>query len=296
MPDDHVIGSSDFTLEVDCRDILGEGPLYDDRTGLLWWVDIMGSLLHRYDPVTGDHQTMRQPTALTSIAKREVGGFVATSLEGFVFLDETGVVHETFGVQEPGVPGNRFNDGKTDPFGRFWAGTMDNDLKAETGTLYCLDRGAVHTRDKGYIVTNGPAFGSEGAVMYHTDTTRGLIYRLDVAPDGQLSNKKLIIEIPADEGWPDGMTFDTDGTLWVCHYFGGRITRFKPDGTRIDHIEVPASCVTSCTFGGPDLGTLYITTADDPSLAGKADKRPHDGCLLSLKTGARGMPSPSYKG
>lgn len=286
----------DVVCEVESFDQLGEGPLYDDRTGLVWWVDIIGACLHRFDPGTGEHQVLEQADALTSIVKREKGGFASTRTNEFVYLDDNGAEVEASGSVELGRANNRFNDGKVDAQGRFWAGTMDNGLTEATGSLYCLDEGTITKKDTDYIVTNGPAFSPCGRYLYHTETIGGVIYRFELADDGAISGKAPFIEFPKDWGLPDGMTVDVEGNLWVGHYFGGRITRFDAEGRKIEHIPMPANCITSCTFGGPQMDTLYITSANDASLVGTPQHKKLDGCLFSMKTDTKGTIAPAYKG
>ena len=286
----------DIVCEVESFDQLGEGPLYDDRSGRVWWVDIIGARLHRLDPETGEHFTLYQQDALTSLVKRESGGFVGTRTNEFVFLSEDGEELETLGAVEDGLPKNRFNDGKVDAKGRFWAGTMDNGLTEPTGSLYCLSDGTVSRKDTGYIVTNGPAFSPCGTIMYHTETIGGVIYRFIMADDGTIKDKTPFIEFPKEWGLPDGMTVDVDGNLWVGHYFGARITRFDTQGQKIEHIPMPANCITSCTFGGPGMDTLYVTSANDASLVGTSGHKKLDGCFFSLKTDTQGPVAPAYKG
>jgi sugar lactone lactonase YvrE len=193
---------------------------------------------------------------------------------------------------EPDYPGNRMNDAKVDPFGRIWAGTMDADMKKETGALYRLDTDLTISRqDRGYMVTNGPAFGAQGECLYHTDSPRRTVYRFDLSPDGAISAKRIFIEFPRGWGVPDGMTVDVDGGLWIAHWGGGRISRFTPNGELDRSIALPASQITSCAFAGEALDRLFVTSAaldrDDEEMAGM---------LFEVDPGVRGIAPNRFAG
>lgn len=288
------------TCEIKCHSMLGEGPLWDDRTDTLWWVDILASKLHSLKPSTGNHIERSIDRPLTSISKRECGGFVGTQYDGFVLMDDDANVIKHLGIVEPDIPTNRFNDAKVDPMGRLWAGTMDFDCEKKSGALYRLDTDLIwsrHDADHSYIVTNGPTFSPDGNTLYHTDTFAKQVFAFDLNDDGSLSNKRLFIQLEDGEGFADGMTVDSEGNLYINHYGGSRITRFDSTGHKINHYPMPASCITSCTFGGPKLDTLYITTAaQNVEEEGRWDHEPLAGNLFSMKVDAVGQPSFSFKG
>lgn len=167
---------------------------------------------------------------------------------GFVFLDLEADRIEPIVDPEPDRPGNRFNDGKCDAQGRLWAGSMDDAVVAATGWLYRLDPDlSWHRMDGPYPCTNGPAMSPDGATLYHTDTIGRTIYALDLETGGSLTNKRPFVRFEEREGYPDGMTVDSDGCLWVAHWGGGCVTRFRPNGTRERRITLPASQVTCPT-------------------------------------------------
>lgn len=286
---------SNVVCEVESSCQLGEGPLWIP-SGKVLWVDIEQHHLHELDLKTGQHQSKKMPIQLTAIAQREQGGFIGTAKDQFVILDENYDVVEYLGLVEPEHPNNRFNDGKVDAAGRFWAGTMDNLQNDASGSLYCLEKGTWTKQDSDIVITNGPTFSADGKTLYHTDTLERKIYAFDMAEDGNISNKRLFIEIPEEEGFPDGMTVDANGNIWVCHFFGWRITRFDPTGNKIDHIPMPVSCITSCTFGGENLDTLYITTAAVALDEEQLKKEPLAGGMFSLKVDAKGLPTNTYAG
>ncbi len=243
---------------------LGEGPVWVAREQALYWVDIKGGHIHRLDPETGEKRTWTPAQQPCSLAPAAGGKFVGAFRNGFVEVAfEDGKLRvEAIDDPERGLPNNRFNDGKVDPQGRFWAGTMDDNELDPTGVLYRLDPDLSWSRqDDGYVVTNGPAFSPDGRTLYHTDTFDGLIHAFDLAPDGSIANKRPFIRIPADHGYPDGMTVDAEGCLWVALWGGWGLSRFDPNGEPCGRIGLPVAQVTSCAFGGPDLAQLFITTA-----------------------------------
>lgn len=277
--------------------LLGEGPLWHADKQSLIWVDIKSAKIYCFNSRTQRTQCIDCPEAITSLAIHHDGGYMATTLKGFARLNESFDIVEYLGDVEPEFEYNRFNDGKIDPQGRYWAGTMDDQEGASTGSLYSLVKGKVSKHDDGYICTNGPTFSPCGKTLYHTDTFGNTIFAFDVADDGSLSNKRVFIEIPKDEGFPDGMTTDANGNLWVCHWGGWRITQFDSNGNKLRHIALPVSNVTSCTFGGKDLNTLYVTTAAiGLSHAQISTQQPLAGSMFSIQMDCDGLPTPVFKG
>lgn len=277
--------------------ILGEGPLWVADEAALYWVDIKAPAVHRYDTRGGGRNSWTMPEAIGCLCRRASGGFVAGLKSGFAYFDADIGNIERFDGPETDRPGNRTNDGKIDSRGRLWTGTMDDAERMPTGSLYCLVAGQDwRTMDTGYVITNGPAFSPDGKTLYHTDTMERTIFAFDVSEDGSIMNKRSFINISEQHGHPDGMTIDAEGYLWVAHFGGWRITRFDPEGKPERVIPLPVSNITSCTFGGPTLERLYITTAtkglDNAALAGQ----PLAGGLFAVETEIRGLPTPAYAG
>jgi len=185
-----------------------------------------------------------------------------------------------------------------DENGRYWAGSMDDGEKLETGSLYRLDGNlTLHKMDENYFITNGPAFSLDGKTMYHTDTARRTIYAFDVSEDGAIANKRVFIELESEEeGNPDGMTVDSENCIWLSHFAGSRITRYSPEGKALQVIPMPVPNITSCTFAGPDLDTLYITTARHLLSEKEIHKYPLSGSLFACKPGVKGLPTPLFAG
>ncbi len=277
----------------DARALLGEGPLWVARENAVYWVDIKGRALHRLLLDTGVHTSWAMPEMLGWIvARRERPGFIAGFESGFAHLFLDPVRIEPICAPEAHLPASRMNDAAVDRAGRIWAGTMDDAETEATGCLYRLDtEGSCTRHDTGYVVSNGPTFGPDHDVLYHTDTTRRTIYRFALAPDGSLGKREPFVVFPQEWGWPDGMATDADGGIWVAHWGGARLSRFLPDG-RLDRvITMPVSQVTSCCFAGPGLERMFVTTA-----AIERESEPLAGCLFEVEPGVRGAPTYAYGG
>ncbi|MCH4564014.1 SMP-30/gluconolactonase/LRE family protein [Halomonas sp. EGI 63088] len=269
---------------------LGEGPLWCPERGAagqLLFVDILGARLLAFDPARGETRDWPLEEACCWLAPRDDGdGFIAALRSRLVHLrlEPSGprVVADWPTPTEPAT--NRFNDAKVDLQGRLWFGSMDDAADAASGALYCLVGRELRRLDGGYRVANGPAIAPDSRTLYHSDTPRRVIHAFDLAPDGALSNKREHIRFGETQGFPDGMTCDAEGGLWVAHWEGGRVSRFHPDGRLDETLPLPASRVTSCAFGGPHLETLYITTA-----AEGRDAEGLAGGLFRVVPGVRGM-------
>ena len=274
----------------------GEGPLWVERENAVYWVDIGKKQVHRLGLSDGSRTTRAFDTEITSLAVRARGGFACTVRDGFASLDFEKGTWEPIALVEKDVATNRFNDGKVDPAGRFWAGSCDNAFASPTAALYRLDPDlSVRKIEGGYICNNGPAFSPDGRTLYHTETIGGVIYAFDLAADGSVSRKRGFVR-PEGPGLPDGMTTDAEGCLWVCHFSGSRLTRYSPEGKVLETLPMPVPSPTSCTFGGTDLGTLYITST--PLMLSEADqaKYPLSGSLFACRPGVKGLPTPLFGG
>jgi xylono-1,5-lactonase len=273
--------------------ILGEGPLWVARESAVYWVDIKGRALHRLSLADESHTRWSMPQMLGWVAaRRDHPGFIAGFESGFarLFLDPVRI--EPVCAPEAHLPSSRMNDAAVDRAGRIWAGTMDDREQAPTGCLYRLDAAGNCTRhDTGYVVSNGPTFSPQHDVLYHTDTTRRVIYRFALRADGSLGAREEFVVFPEEWGWPDGMATDLEGGIWVAHWGGSRLSRFLPNG-RLDRvIELPVAQVTSCCFAGPTLERMFVTTAS----IGRSDE-PSAGFLFEVEPGVRGAPTYAYAG
>jgi D-xylonolactonase len=289
-----------FDLKCVCEEpaILGEGPLWVARENAVYWVDIVSKKVHRYALADGARRTWPFETKVTSLAARQQGGLVGTVRDGFAFIDlETGTI-EPVVMPETEMADNRFNDGKVDEKGRYWAGSMDDGEKLATGSLYRLDGDlSLHKMDENYSITNGPTFSVDGKTLYHTDTAKRIIFAFDLSADGAISNRHIFVKLEAEEeGYPDGMTVDSENCIWLAHFAGSRITRYSPEGEMLNVISMPVPNITSCTFAGPDLDTLYITTARHLLSEADVNKYPLSGSLFSCKPGVAGLPTSLFAG
>lgn len=271
---------------------LGEGPVWVAREAALWFVDIERPCLHRFDPATGARSSFKPPWRVGSMAPRHGGGFIAGTEAGFALIDPVAGRWDLLDHPEGHLPENRFNDGKVDPAGRFWAGTMDDRKQADTGTLYRVDPDLRWTAiDDGYGITNGPAFSPDGQRMYHSDTRARTTFVFDLHADGCAHGKRVFAHWPTDFGHPDGMTVDSEGCLWVAFWGGSCVRRVSPSGEVLAKHRVPAPHVTSCAFGGAALDRLFVTTARQGMSADALEVDPLSGGLFEIDAGgARGCP------
>jgi len=245
------------------RDQLGEGLLWSQRQNAVYWVDILAPALHRLSLADAQVSSWPMPEKIGwVIERRDRAGFIAGFQSGFSELTLDPVSIRLLAAPEPQLPTNRLNDAVVDHRGRIWAGTMDCSGEPETGSLYCLDPDlGVTRRDSGYRVTNGPVLSPQHDFLYHNDTARRVVYRFALTPDGDIRDKTEFLKFPADWGFPDGMTVDAEGGLWIAHWGGGRVSRFNPDGTLERAIPLPASQITNCVFAGAGLDRLFVTSA-----------------------------------
>jgi sugar lactone lactonase YvrE len=281
----------------DVKAVLGEGPVWDARDRALYWVDIKGQRIFRRAFEGGEVTHWRPPFPVCSLAPRKSGGFVAGSENGFAFVDFEAQRFELHANPEPERPTNRFNDGKLDRDCRFWAGTMDDEEISASGALYRLDEDLSWRRiDDDYRVTNGPAFSPGGRIMYHNDSARQLTYAFDLDGEGNASNRRVFLQFEEGDGYPDGMTVDAEGCLWIAFWDAWCVRRYSPEGELIRTIDLPVQRPTSCAFGGFDLDHLFITSAsvglDESALA----MQPYAGGLFVVKPGVSGLPDALFAG
>jgi sugar lactone lactonase YvrE len=271
------------------RDELGEGPLWSAKHNAIFWVDILSHFVYRYSLADNSVQRWSLSERIGWVAeRRSKPGFIAGLQSGFYELELEPFSLRFIVAPEPQYPGNRLNDAKVDQGGRIWAGTMDAAIVETTGSLYCLrpDMSVLRV-DEGYKVTNGPTFSPKQEFMYHTDTGAKTIYRFDLSPNGELSNKKEWLKFTGDMGSPDGMTTDAEGFVWIAHWGGSRISRWSPDGKLDREIRLPAPQITSITFAGPGLDRMFVTSA---AKGLDREKEKFAGCLFEVDAGGvRGL-------
>ena len=276
--------------------ILGEGPVWVEREQALYWVDIKGFKIFRLDPA-GDVRQWDTPFRVASLAPRASGGFIAGTDRGFAEVDLDRMLFEPFHHPEPDRSTNRFNDGKLDREGRFWAGTMDDSERQASGALYRLDSDRSSCRtDDGYRVTNGPAFARSGRLMYHNDSALQLTYAFDLDAQGTPTGRRIFAHYGEGQGYPDGMTVDAEDCLWIAFWDGWCVRRFSPTGDCLAEIQLPVQKPTSCAFGGPSLDQLYVTSASIGLTDSERDQQPCAGGLYVLDTGCVGLADVPFAG
>ena len=291
-------------LIVDARCELGEGPLWHPGAGRLFWVDIDGRSLHWHDPASGSSGWWRLERRPGCLAVADDGGLVIGDEMGVQRVapdDLSSVPADRVLPTSPIVaveadrPQARMNDGRVDPWGRFWFGTMAEGVPA-AGTLYRLDAaGAIDAVVSGVSVSNGIDWSPDRQTMYYVDTATQRVDRFDVTDDGSIESRRTFVTIEEDEGSPDGLVVDAGGGVWVGLWGGGEVRRHAPDGTVTHRIAAPVSQVTSIAFGGPALEDLYITSARAGLTADGLRREPAGGGLFHCRPGLAGRPPTPFR-
>jgi sugar lactone lactonase YvrE len=286
--------TADPVLEVGA--MLGEGPVWDDREQELLFVDIVGERVHRFRPGTGEHSSFAAGGPVGAVVLAEDGDLLLTVHDRFVHTDRSGGHRvEVDGFRADGEL-TRFNDGKVDPWGRFLAGTMDRDGSRPVGALHMLwPDHSVTTLVEQVTVSNGLAWSPDGLTLYYIDTPTRRVDAFDVDPGtGALSGRRSVVEVSG--GSPDGMAIDDDGCLWVAIWDGGRVDRYAPDGRLLEVVGVPGGGrVSSAAFGGPDMSTLFVTTARAGLTGEQLASAPHAGDIFAFEAPVTG-PGPTRFG
>lgn len=274
---------------------LGEGPLWCADEGALYFVDIEGPAIHRYDPASGHHDVFPVDLPVTALGRRAAGGFVAATRDGFAFWDTTSQRLAFIADPESNRPHARFNDGAVDPTGRFWAGTMSD---AADNALYRLDPDlAVHRMETGITVSNGLGWSPDRRRMVFTDSRRHIIYVYDYdAATGAIANRRPFVYTPGEAGVPDGLAIDAEGCVWSARWGGWKVTRYDPEGRVLREIPMPVEFPTSCAFGGPNLDELYITSAWTRVPTARRGEQPLAGDVFRVRAGVAGLLSRAFKG
>lgn len=288
---------SDFEPVLQVPTILGEGPIWSPTEQALYWLDIFRPAIHRFVPETGADTQVRLAEPIYALGLRAGGGFVAALDSGFAVLAFDDAPPQVLCDPNAGRPVN-FNDGKVDPAGRFWSGTMAQDWESPIGVLYRLNPdGTAHAMQDGLILSNGLGWSGDGRVMYHTDFKHRTVYAYDFDVDsGAICNRRPCVVLSEDDGYPDGMTVDAEDCLWVAHWDGWCVTRHAPDGREIARFPVPVPRPTCPAFGGPELDTLYLTSATMHLSQQQLEAAPLSGALFALDAGVRGRPEPAFRG
>lgn len=279
---------------------LAEGPVWDGDSQRLFWVDILAGRVHSFDPVTGSQSSFDVGGQLGAAGLTTAGRLVLALETGFAVCDADGGNLER--LPSPPIDADvvRFNDGKPDPWGGFWAGTMQRDEgKDGLGSLYRLGPdGTISELVTGVSLSNGLDWTDDLTRFYYVDSPTGQIDVFDTDPQtGALSNRRLFADVtPEDEGVPDGLTLDAEGGIWVAVWGTSELRRYNPDGKLDTVVRLPVSQVSSAAFGGPDLGTLYITTARQDFTPAQLAAEPHAGDIFQCAPGVSGRLPFRYAG
>lgn len=241
---------------------LGEGPLWSAPEQAVWFVDIKGRQIHRFDTRGGALSSWRAPEEVGFIVKARgvQGGFIAGLKSGLYSFDAASGEFKLITRVDSERPRNRLNDGHVDSSGRLWFGTMDNEESQPTGSLYRFDARGLKRCDENYVITNGPTTSVDGRTLYHVDTLERAIYAFDLQ-DGEIANRRIFTRIEKPDAYPDGPAVDSDGCVWVGLFGGWAVQRFSPEGVLLQTIDMPVANCTKIAFGGNDLRTMYITSA-----------------------------------
>ena len=278
--------------------ILGEALFWDANERVLYWVDISGKAVLRWDPATGGRDTYQFDREIGCIVPRSGGGFIAGVDDGLAYLDRELTRLDIFASPEASNDDTRFNDGKCDPRGRFWVGSTDKNETEPFGALYRINgEGRVEQVLSDIIVSNGLGWSPDCKTMYFTDSGMATIYRFDFDIEtGAIDGKRNFVVVDQEDGMPDGLAVDSEGFVWSAHWNGWRVTRYDPDG-RVDKVlDLPVPHVTSLAFGGDVLNLLYMTTARLGLSASELQEAPLSGGLFVADVGVAGMSVDTYSG
>ena len=284
-------------LILDAKAQLGEGSFWHPAENKLYWIDIERKELHIYDPVSKKDIHFDVGARIGTVVPVKSGGALVALQNGIHFIDtKTG---KLIFLNNPLPENIRFNDGKCDPAGRFWVGSMHLDFIKGAASLYRFDKDkTIHTMVNDVTCSNGIVWTADKKTMYYTDTPTGNIDAFDYdEATGNISNRRTVVKVPDGNGAPDGMTIDSEDKLWVALWGGNGVARFDPlTGKMLLKINVPAPHTTSCAFGGKDLKTLYITTAREGLNETQLKEYPLSGGLFTIDLDVKGVPANFYQG
>jgi len=297
-------------IAVEAENGVGEGPFWDEVEHELWWVDISNKRLQRWRPGSGERQDWQLDDFPSAVVLRERGGLLLAMRDGLYFMDPETAERTLFVAHELDRPENRTNEAKCAPDGSFWVGTMQNNLNpdgsdkpmtAVTGALYRVRHDGGITREvDGVNLSNTLAWTDDGKTLLFADTGTGVIRVFAVEESGRLGASSVFNDGTSGgeklPGFCDGSAIDAEGFLWNARFAGSCLIRFAPDGSVDQKIDLPVTQPTSCCFGGPDLSTLYVTSARHGLHEAALKKNPHEGAVLAIETGVKGTPSVRFAG
>nr|WP_289852034.1 SMP-30/gluconolactonase/LRE family protein [Rhizobium sp. SSA_523] len=284
-----------FRLVCDSRSQLGESPVWSAAEQVLYFVDIRGPSINRFDPAKGELRRFMQSEEIGCIGLVRGGGFIAGLRSGIWRLDEEGKPLAKLADNPEDTGTSRFNDGRVGPDGRFYAGTVDESRQGKSA-LYRYDAKGLTRLIDGLMCSNGLAFSPDGATMYHVDSPVSTVTaRSFDRMSGTVGPERVLIDIPNDPAArPDGACVDSEGCYWLAIFGASVVRRFLPDGTQIGEYPVPVRCPTMLAFGGPDLRTLYVTTAGSRRPPEEMAQFPESGSLFAMNAPVAGLPEPLF--
>ena len=287
-----------FRCVADLKARLGESPVWSTADQALFFVDIKGRRLHRFDPAAARLDSHDLAEEVGCIGLAQGGGFIAGARSGLWRLGPTGERLTKLADNPEDQTASRFNDGRVDPAGRYLAGTLDEPKAGSNAHLYRYDERGLVALASGLLTSNGLAFSPDGRTLYHSDTPRFVIWRYDYDPaTGEADNRRVFVQLDpsgCDRGRPDGAAVDSEGCYWSALYEGARLHRYDPDGRLMSSHPIPARRPAMPAFGGPGLKTLYVTTARDGALAEELDAFPQSGALFAMELDVAGRPEPLF--
>lgn len=290
---------NNFECIIDAHAQLGECPRWDDIGQFLYWVDILAPAIHRFDPLTGQQNMISMPEDIGCLSLADDGGFIAGMRSGIWRLNAAGQQIEMLAANPEMQTSSRFNDGRCDKQGRFWAGTIDEPKQGGHAHLYRYDDRGLVDMGGGLLTSNGLAFSPDQRWLYHADTPNFTIYRYAYdAVLGTLGSREVwvrLIPTAEDRGRPDGAAVDSEGYYWSALYEGGRVVRISPDGNIVEEFQLPVRCPTMCAFGGRDLRTLYVTSTSSGRSAEELQRFPQSGGVFAMRVEVPGLPEPRFR-
>ena len=289
---------NNVTLAYKANALLGEGAIWNYKTDELYWIDIEGKQLHIYHPKTNKNRSFPTASHIGTVVPKNKDEVLIALVDGIHTMNVNSGQTEVFAHMTDLLPNARLNDGKCDPSGRLWVGSMNWQQAQGQAKLFSIQSdGSVHTKMDGVTISNGIVWTKDKKTMYYIDTPTSQIKAYDYDDvTGAITNERVAVDIPVDLGYPDGMTIDEDDMVWVGMWNGNAVIRCNPKtGVVLQKIEVPAHNITSCAFGGPNLETLYITTATVDMTDEELTKYPLAGSIFKVNPGVKGVRSHFFK-
>lgn len=288
--------SDEVRCAAEGRDILGEGPMWDARDNRLYWFDIKGCRLNWLSHGDGARGGWDLPWRASVAAPRAGGGLVLATEAGIARFDTTTGLAELVAPMDL-EPGFRSNDGKIDLAGRLWWSSMDDDGGKRPGALFRTDPdGTTHQVLEGIHIANTVSVSPDGGTMYLADSALRLIWAFAITDEGMLADRRVFLDMSGETGGPDGSAVDAQGYLWNVQWGAWRMVRYAPDGSVDRIVALPVEHPTSCAFGGPDLATLYVTSAREGLSEAQLEGQPLAGSVFALEPGVSGLPLPAFGG